>query len=178
MLGVFNVLKPTGWTSSDVVVKVRHILREYTGDKKIKVGHLGTLDPAGSGVLPVCFGAATKLFDYYVSMDKIYRTTFTFGKSTDTLDAYGVVTESGGRVPSICEITAKIGMFLGNIMQIPPKFSRISVNGERACDAARKGKDIQIKPREVSIYAIEILSFDDGVLALDRKSTRLNSSHE
>lgn len=167
MLGVFNVLKPTGWTSSDVVVKVRHILRGYTGDKKIKVGHLGTLDPAGSGVLPVCFGAATKLFDYYVSMDKIYRTTFTFGKSTDTLDAYGVVTESGGRVPSICEITAKIGMFLGNIMQIPPKFSRISVNGERACDAARKGKDIQIKPREVSIYAIEILSFDDGVLALD-----------
>lgn len=167
MLGVLNVLKPTGWTSSDVVVKVRHILREYTGDKKIKVGHLGTLDPAGSGVLPICFGAATKLFDYYVGMDKVYRTTFTFGKSTDTLDAYGNITMSGGRVPNLDEITAKIGMFLGKIQQIPPKYSRISVGGERACDVARKGIDIEIKPREVTINSIEILNYEQGVLELD-----------
>ena len=118
MLGVFNVLKPTGWTSSDVVVKVRHILREYTGDKKIKVGHLGTLDPAGSGVLPVCFGAATKLFDYYVSMDKIYRTTFTFGKSTDTLDLFCnlIMLDIYAQVPRLC---AKSRQIL--LMYVPPE---------------------------------------------------------
>ena len=77
------MLKPTGWTSSDVVVKVKHLLKNYTGNKKIKVGHLGTLDPAGSGVLPICFGSATRLFDYMVGQDKVYRATFCFGKTTD-----------------------------------------------------------------------------------------------
>lgn len=167
MLGVINVLKPTGWTSSDVVVKVRHILREFTGDKKIKVGHLGTLDPAGSGVLPVCFGSATKLFDYYVNMDKIYRTTFYFGKTTDTLDSYGKVVGECNKVPTLDEICSKIGMFLGDIMQLPPKYSRISVNGVRSCDAARDGKEIDIKPRKVTIYEVNNMSMCDNVLSLD-----------
>lgn len=167
MLGVINVLKPTGWTSSDVVVKVKHILREYSGDKKIKVGHLGTLDPAGSGVLPICFGTATKLFDYFVGMDKVYRTTFKFGKTTDTLDSYGEVVAVSENIPTFEEITSKIGMFLGNIDQIPPKYSRISVNGVRACDAAREGKEIEIKSRKVTVYGIKILSYNDGLLSLD-----------
>lgn len=167
MLGVFNILKPTGWTSSDVVVKVRHMLREYTGDKKIKVGHLGTLDPAGSGVLPVCFGLATKLFDYYVGMDKVYRTVFKFGKTTDTLDSYGSVIARSEKVPNLEEITTKIGMFIGNISQIPPKYSRISVGGVRACEAARKGEDIEIKARQITVYDIQILGYKDGFLSLD-----------
>ncbi len=167
MLGVINVLKPTGWTSSDVVVKLRHILREYTGNKKIKVGHLGTLDPAGSGVLPVCFGSATKLFDYFVNMDKIYRATFCFGKTTDTLDSYGSVIGECDKIPTFDEIQSKIGMFFGEIMQLPPKYSRISVNGVRACDAIRAGKEIEIKPRKVTIYNISNLSVDDKILSLD-----------
>lgn len=166
-MGVINVLKPTGWTSSDVVVKVKHLLKNYTGNKKIKVGHLGTLDPAGSGVLPICFGSATRLFDYMVGQDKVYRATFCFGKTTDTLDSYGVVVGECKNIPTLDEITSKIGMFLGKIMQLPPKYSRISVGGIRACDAARDGKEIDIKPRQVNVYNINILSYDDGVLTLD-----------
>lgn len=167
MLGVFNILKPTGWTSSDVVVKVKHLLREYTGDKKIKVGHLGTLDPAGSGVLPVCFGKATRLFDYYSNCDKVYRTTFTFGKTTDTLDSYGNIIGSSDIIPTLSQIEDKIKLFVGDIMQLPPKYSRISVGGIRSCDAVRSGQEIEIKPRKVSVYSINILSYENGVLALD-----------
>lgn len=167
MLGVINILKPTGWTSSDVVVKVKHILRDYAGDKKLKVGHLGTLDPAGSGVLPICFGTATKLFDYFVGMDKVYRATFKFGKGTDTLDSYGGVVESSDNIPNLQEIRAKIGMFIGNIQQLPPKYSRISVGGVRACDATRRGEEIDIKPREVVVYEINILNYSNGFLTLD-----------
>lgn len=160
-------MKPTGWTSSDVVVKVKHILRESSGDKKLKIGHLGTLDPGGSGVLPICIGSATKLFDYYIGMDKVYRTTFKFGKTTDTLDSYGKVIECSDKIPTFEEITSKIGMFLGKISQMPPKYSRISVGGVRACDAARRGEELQIKPREVEIFDIKILSYNDGFLTLD-----------
>ncbi len=167
MLGVYNVLKPTGWTSSDVVVKIKHIVREYTGDKKIKVGHLGTLDPAGSGVLPVCVGSATKLFDYYVGMDKIYRTTFTFGKSTDTLDSYGAVVESCSNIPNIHDIKVALESFKGEIMQVPPKYSRISVGGVRAVDAVRKGIELDIKARKVKVYSIDILNYNSGVLTLN-----------
>lgn len=167
MLGVYNVLKPTGWTSSDVVVKIKHMVREYTGDKKIKVGHLGTLDPAGSGVLPVCVGSATKLFDYYVGMDKIYRTTFTFGKSTDTLDSYGAVVESCSNIPNIHDIKVALESFKGEIMQVPPKYSRISVGGVRAVDAVRKGIELDIKARKVKVYSIDILNYNSGVLMLN-----------
>ncbi len=167
MLGVYNVLKPTGWTSSDVVVKIKHMVREYTGDKKIKVGHLGTLDPAGSGVLPVCVGSATKLFDYYVGMDKIYRTTFTFGKSTDTLDSYGAVVESCSNIPNIHDIKIALESFKGEIMQVPPKYSRISVGGVRAVDAVRKGIELDIKARKVKVYSIDILNYNSGVLTLN-----------
>lgn len=167
LLGAFNILKPTGWTSSDVVVKIKHILREYTGDKKIKVGHLGTLDPAGSGVLPVVFGKATRLFDYYVDGEKLYRTTFVFGKTTDTLDSYGNVIETSNVIPTFAEIESVLNDFLGEIEQIPPKYSRISVNGMRACDAARQGIDVQIKPRKITIFDIKILSYINGVLSLD-----------
>ena len=87
--GFIAVNKPSGMTSSDVVVKVRGILRSATGDKKIKVGHLGTLDPNGAGVLPIAVGAGTKLFEYTTKKIKKYRAGICFGKTTDTLDSYG-----------------------------------------------------------------------------------------
>lgn len=160
-------MKPTGWTSSDVVVKVKHILKDWSGDKKLKIGHLGTLDPGGSGVLPICVGSATKLFDYYIGMDKVYRTTFKFGKTTDTLDSYGRVIATSQKIPTLGEITTKIGIFLGKIQQIPPQYSRVSVDGVRACDAARRGEEVQIKPREVTVFDIKILDYKNGFLTLD-----------
>ena len=167
MLGVINVLKPTGWTSSDVVVRVKRLVREKTGDKSIKVGHLGTLDPAGSGVLPIVIGRATRLFDYYVSCDKLYRATFTFGKTTDTLDSYGKLTDTSNVIPSRLDIENVLNSFIGEIAQVPPQYSRISVGGARACDIARSGKEVDIKPRNVVVYSIDILNYENGILLLD-----------
>lgn len=167
MLGAVNILKPTGWTSSDVVVKVRQILRNHFNTKNVKVGHLGTLDPAGSGVLPIVFGNATKLFDYFQNGDKIYRTTFTFGSTTDTLDSFGKIIDNSTIIPNIGEITGVIKDFIGDIEQLPPKYSRISVDGIRACDASRKGRDIDLPTRNVKIFAIDILDYSNNVLSLD-----------
>ncbi len=167
MLGALNVVKPTGWTSSDVVVKLRWLLREYCGDKKIKVGHLGTLDPAGSGVLPIVFGKATRLFDYYVGGDKLYRATFTFGKTTDTLDSYGVVTDTSNVIPEIGDLQNAIGNFIGVLDQIPPQYSRIAVDGKRACDVARSGGVVDIKSRKITVFSIDILQYNSGVIMLD-----------
>ena len=167
MLGALNVLKPTGWTSSDVVVKLKWILRKYCDDKKIKVGHLGTLDPAGSGVLPIVFGKATRLFDYYVGGDKLYRTTFTFGKTTDTLDSYGEVLESGGSIPTRDDINGVIDNFVGVLNQIPPQYSRVVIDGKRACDVARSGGSVDIKARTITVFSIDIIDYVCGVLSMD-----------
>lgn len=167
MLGAFNVLKPTGWTSSDVVVKIKHMLRDFSGDKKIKVGHLGTLDPAGSGVLPIVFGKATRLFDYYVNGEKLYRSTFVFGKTTDTLDSFGQIVKTSEVIPSLTQLQEIIKEFVGEILQIPPQYSRISVGGVRACDVARQGEQVEIQPRKITIYDINILRYENGILTLD-----------
>lgn len=167
MIGVFNVIKPTGYTSSDVVVKMRGILRRHYGVKNIKVGHLGTLDPGGSGVLPIVFGKATKLFDYLSRSNKTYRAEFIFGTETDTLDSYGKITVNNGSIPEIEQISQVIGEFIGEIEQIPPQFSRVSVGGVRACDAARKGIDVAIPTRKVNINAIKIVRNDYGRVTLD-----------
>lgn len=167
MLGALNVIKPTGWTSSDVVVKLRWLLRQYCGDKNVKVGHLGTLDPAGSGVLPIVFGKATRLFDYYVGGDKVYRATFSFGKTTDTLDSYGAVTECDGIIPKLCDIVQVIDDFIGVLEQIPPQYSRVAIDGKRACDIARSGGTVEIKARKITVYNINILDYTDGTIRLD-----------
>lgn len=167
MLGAINILKPVGWTSSDVVVKMRQVLRKHYETKNVKVGHLGTLDPAGSGVLPIVFGNATKLFDYFQLGQKLYRTTFTFGKTTDTLDSFGKITTTCTIIPTLEQIEEVIGAFIGEINQIPPKYSRVSVDGVRACDASRNGKDIDISAKVINIYEIVIISYCDNILQLD-----------
>lgn len=167
MIGAFNVIKPTGYTSSDVVVKLRGILRRHYGIKNIKVGHLGTLDPGGSGVLPIVFGKATRLFEYLSRSDKTYRAEFVFGTETDTLDSYGKITINNGNIPTIEQISQVIGDFIGNIEQIPPQFSRISVGGVRACDAARKGVNVDVPKRIVNINTIKIVRYGYGRITLD-----------
>lgn len=167
MLGLFNIIKPSGYSSSDVVVKVRGMLRRHYGIKNIKVGHLGTLDPGGSGVLPIVFGKATKLFDYLSHSEKLYRAEFVFGKTTDTLDSYSPIAASCEKVITIEDIRAIIPEFVGKIMQIPPSYSRISVDGVRACDAARRGQSMELTAREVEIRRIDIVRGGDNRLTLD-----------
>ncbi len=150
--GFVNIIKPTGMTSSDVVVRVKKIL------KIKKVGHLGTLDPAASGVLPIAFGKATKFFDYFLKKDKIYIADVKFGILTDTLDSFGTITQKEDVSVSSEDINQILAEFIGKIQQVPPKYSAIKINGKKACDLARLGEEVKINPREIEIYSIELLS--------------------
>lgn len=167
MTGFLNVNKPAGMTSSDVVVKVRGRLKKLTGDKELKLGHMGTLDPAAEGVLVLAVGRAARLFDFFIGKRKLYLADFVFGMSTDTLDRDGAVTVSGDRLPSEEEIRSAALRLVGEIMQIPPSYSAKSVGGVRAYDAARKGIEFEIPAKKVTVNSIELSSFD-GKLATFR----------
>ena len=156
MNGFINVLKPVGATASDVVVCIKHVLHEK------KVGHLGTLDPGASGVLPVAVGQGTKLFNFLTNKVKYYRAFFTFGKTTDTLDSYGEVVNSGGVVPTVDQLTDALKKFEGDIQQIPPTFSAISVGGVRAYKLARNGEAVLLRSRSVHIYDINFVEQRSG----------------
>lgn len=152
MNGFVNVLKPVGATASDVVVCVKHILGER------KVGHLGTLDPGASGVLPVAVGQGTKLFDFLTDKVKKYRAFFTFGITTDTLDSYGAITDTCDVLPTIEQISAVLKGFVGEFNQIPPVYSAKSVGGVRAYKLARNGVEVELKPRKIFIYDVQLIS--------------------
>lgn len=159
--GIIPINKPIGWTSFDVVNKLKYKL------KPLKVGHLGTLDPMATGVLLVTVGKATKLFDIMQEKSKTYIATFEFGYATDTLDATGEVTEKCSKIPSKEEVLAVLPEFIGKISQIPPKYSAKSINGQRAYDLARKGVEFELKAKQVEIYAINIISYKDNKLQLE-----------
>lgn len=150
--GFVNIIKPTGMTSSDVVLRVKKIL------KTKKVGHLGTLDPAASGVLPVAVGKATKYFDYFLNKDKTYIAVVKFGIETDSLDSFGNITNKDNIIISKEDILKVIPAFIGKILQVPPKYSAIKINGKRACDLARENIDFEIKPKEITIHSIKLIS--------------------
>lgn len=151
MMGFVNVLKPTGMSSSDVVCKVKKIL------KTKKVGHLGTLDPAASGVLPIAVGKATKFFDYFLKKDKEYYAICEFGIETDTLDSFGNITKTENVSITAEQIESVINKFIGKVSQVPPKYSAIKINGKKACDLARSDIDFEIKPREIEIYSVNLI---------------------
>lgn len=151
LTGFVNIIKPTGMSSSDVVCKVKKIL------KTKKVGHLGTLDPAASGVLPVAVGKATKFFDYFLTKDKEYIAVVNFGIETDTLDSFGNITNSNTKVIDFASIKQVIPNFIGKIKQVPPKYSAIKINGKRACDLAREDIAFEIKAREITIFDVQVL---------------------
>ena len=151
MKGVLNLYKPRGITSSGAVVACRKIL----GTREI--GHMGTLDPAGEGVLLLGVGKATRLFGHFLHKDKEYEAEFRFGFSTDTLDGDGTVTETTNLIPSESEIRSVLPRFTGKQMQSPPQFSAKSVNGVRAYTLARAGKSVELAPCAVEIYALECL---------------------
>jgi tRNA pseudouridine55 synthase len=149
--------KPPGWTSFDVVNKVRHRLRRITGVKRIKVGHAGTLDPMATGLLILCTGKFTKKLADFQGLDKEYTGTLLLGATTPSYDAE---TEVDQQYPTahidaaLLEETRK--SFLGDLQQIPPMFSAIKVDGQPLYKRARKGEIIEIKPRPVHIFDFEL----------------------
>ena len=149
MIGFYNVLKPTGVSSGFVVNKIKRITNE-------KVGHLGTLDPSASGVLSIAVGKATKFFDYFLNKDKEYVALAKFGVLTDTLDSDGTVIEKDNVNVLLEDIEKIIPKMCGEILQIPPIFSSKNVNGERAYDLSRQGKDVVLEPKKVQIYSIKV----------------------
>ena len=155
--GIINVNKPAGWTSQDVCAKLRHVLHIR------KIGHTGTLDPMATGVLPVCVGKATRIIEYFDRDSKTYRASMELGITTDTLDITGKVMETAGYT----DVTEKavreaFKAYTGNVRQIPPKYSALKINGKRAYDLAREGREFEIKPREIIIYNNEIRRIDLG----------------
>ena len=167
MKGFVNINKPLGMTSSDVVVKVRGILRRASGEKQ-KVGHLGTLDPQGSGVLPIAVGTATRLFDFMQEKRKVYQATFVFGKETDTLDGVGKVVATSDILPQKEQIEAFVTTYHGKIDQVPPQYSAKSVDGRRAYDLARQGVAVELAPKRVNIEYVKLLDSSNGVAHLKK----------
>lgn len=159
--GVIAINKPIDWTSFDVVNKIKHLVRP------LKVGHLGTLDPMATGVLLVTIGKATKLFDLMQEKTKRYVATFKFGETTDTLDISGNIIERCDYLPTIEEIKNVVPMFVGEIDQIPPKYSAKSINGVRAYTLARQNIDFELKSKKVTIHSIKIISYSNNELILD-----------
>lgn len=148
MIGFYNILKPTGVSSGFVVNKIKRITNE-------KVGHLGTLDPSASGVLSIAVGKATKFFDYFLNKDKEYVALAKFGVLTNTLDSDGEILKREDVQVSLEDIKKVLPSLCGKIDQIPPIFSSKNVNGERAYDLARQGKQVVLEPKKVQIYSIK-----------------------
>ena len=156
MKGFVNVNKPTGISSSFVVQKVKKALCSACG-QKVKVGHFGTLDPLASGVLPIAVGTATRLFDYAQAKVKVYQATFLFGVETDTFDREGAVTRTSDKIVAREDVQNALKGFIGKIEQIPPQYSAKSVNGKRAYQIAREGKEVELAPKQVEIYDFKLL---------------------
>lgn len=153
--GIINVYKEKGFTSHDVVAKLRGILKQK------KIGHTGTLDPDAEGVLPVCLGNGTKLCDMLTDKDKIYEAVLLLGVTTDTQDITGKVLETSKVTAAREEIEAAIMSFEGDYEQLPPMYSAIKVGGKRLYELARAGKEVERETRKVRIHNIRILKFNE-----------------
>lgn len=147
--GFINLNKPSGISSAAAVGKIKRL----TG---IPCGHMGTLDPMASGVLPVAVGNSSRLFNYLLNKEKIYRAVFRFGVETDTLDALGSVLREGEKVPEQREINDKIRLLVGEIEQFPPAYSAKNVNGVRAYQLARQGKPVVLQAKKVLVQSIAL----------------------
>jgi len=162
LAGILIVDKPSGWTSFDVCAKLRGAARHFTGSKKIKIGHGGTLDPIATGVLPVFISREfTKQSFMGESADKEYMTGLRLGVTTDTQDVTGNITGRSIVNISRAQLQAAINSFRGELSQIPPMYSAIHVNGRRLYDIARSGAEISREPRLVTIHDSELISFEN-----------------
>jgi tRNA pseudouridine55 synthase len=162
MDGILNINKPTGMTSHDVVARVRKLLAQR------RVGHAGTLDPAASGVLPVCAGQATRVAEYLSESGKAYRATISFGIETDTFDAEGTVVQTTSTATlSLAHIESLLPAFLGEQMQVPPSYSAIKLQGQPAYKRARAGEELTLAARPIVIFHLDIIGWQPPCLILD-----------
>ncbi len=153
--GILLMDKPQGFTSHDVVAKLRGIL------KTKKIGHGGTLDPIATGVLPVFVGGATKAADFAAAQDKEYIAGFTLGYATDTQDITGEITGTSGARASRDELLKVLEGFAGKQKQIPPMYSAVKVNGKKLYELARKGREVERPAKEIEVYEMKLTDFDE-----------------
>lgn len=153
MNGIINIYKERGYTSHDVVAKMRGILQIR------KIGHTGTLDPEAEGVLPICIGRATKISELLTNKDKRYIATVHLGTTTTTEDATGDIIEEKDVIVTKEQITQVVDSFIGEYMQTPPMYSALRVQGRRLYELAREGVEVERKPRPVTIYECNIIDF-------------------
>jgi len=154
--GWINLDKPYDFGSTQAVGRTRRIFNAQ------KAGHAGTLDPLATGVLPIALGEATKTVSFLMDADKAYRFTIEWGRSTASFDREGATTATSDVRPTRAQVEAVLPDFVGDILQVPPAFSAIKVDGERAYDLARAGETVELKAREVSIYAARVIAAPDA----------------
>ena len=167
MNGIINVLKPPGMTSHHVV----SFLRRLTQIRRI--GHTGTLDPGAAGVLPACIGKATRVSEFVLQMDKVYRAELTLGKATDTEDVSGTVVAEK-EIPHFNERDVKrvLESFLGPGTQVPPMYSAVKIGGKKLYQLARKGESIDRPARDIHIYSMQLLHFTEQKITFDVTCSR------
>ena len=156
--------KPLGLGSTQAVGAVKRVCRE-AGLGKVKVGHGGTLDPLATGVLPIALGEATKLCGRMLDASKVYEFTIAFGTETAGLDAEGEVVAVSDVRPTLMEIAAVLPRFTGSIEQVPPAYSAIKIDGQRAYDLARKGEEVEMKARGVTVFSLRHAGLDPASMA-------------
>jgi tRNA pseudouridine55 synthase len=154
MDGILLIDKPSGWTSFDVVARVRGQIKRETGLKKPKVGHTGTLDPLATGLLIIVVGSYCKRAEEFSKLDKVYEVTLKLGETSTTGDGEGEKTKVSSVEPTKEELEAALQLFTGKLMQTPPIYSAIKVDGQRAYKLAREGKEVKLEPRPVTIHSI------------------------
>ena len=166
MNGIVIVDKPQGWTSQDVTARLRRVFNTR------RIGHGGTLDPLATGVLPVFVGRATRGVEFFEHAEKAYETVLLLGRTTDTEDVTGTTLTEAPVTVTEEEFLAILPRFRGRILQVPPMYSALKVGGQKLCDLARKGQEVERKPREIEIFELECLEFSGNTARLRVKCSK------
>ena len=160
MNGIVIIDKPQGWTSQDVTARLRRVYNTR------RIGHGGTLDPMATGVLPVFVGRATRAVEFFEHAEKTYETVLLLGRTTDTQDVTGAVVEEKEVCVTAEQVEAVLPRFRGEILQVPPMYSALKVNGQKLYELARKGKEVERQPRPITVFQLTNLGFDGKRLRL------------
>ena len=166
MNGIVIVDKPQEWTSQDVTARLRRVFNTR------RIGHGGTLDPMATGVLPVFVGRGTRGVEFFEHAEKAYEATLLLGRTTDTEDVFGNILTEHEVCLSKEDFLAVLPRFRGKIMQVPPMYSALKVNGQKLCDLARKGKEVERQPREIEIFELTCLEFTGNTARLRVKCSK------
>ena len=160
MNGIVIIDKPQGWTSQDVTARLRRVFNTR------RIGHGGTLDPMATGVLPVFVGRATRGVEFFEHAEKVYETVLRPGITTDTEDITGTVLTQTDATITADMVEAVLPQFRGEILQIPPMYSALKINGQKLCDLARKGREVERQPRPITIHELTLLGVDEEGIRL------------